>query len=140
MGLQVIYLGLAAYGWLNWLFGGARRSTLAISRTTAREWIILSIAVPAGTWGLRVLLLAMNGSAPLGDAVTTTLSLGAQYLLCRKRLENWWLWIAADVIYVPLYIGRGLLLTAVLYAVFLAMCLIGIRAWSQTWRSSQTRV
>jgi nicotinamide mononucleotide transporter len=73
----------------------------------------------------------VNGAAPFWDSMTTILSLAAQYLLCRKRLENWLFWIAADVVYVPLYTSRHLPLTAGLYAVFLLMCIIGVREWSQ---------
>ncbi len=132
-GLQIVYFALGAYGWLNWLHGGANRERLTISRTTRGEWLALLVAIPACTYGLRELLLAVNGAAPLWDSLTTVLSLAAQYLLCRKRLENWAVWIAADLIYVPLYLTRGLPLTAVLYAVFLAMCLIGLREWWRSW-------
>lgn len=68
-------------------------------------------------------------SAPWPDAITTALSLTAQVLLCRKRLENWWFWIAADLIYIPMYVARGLSLTALLYVVFLVLCVIGLRTW-----------
>ena len=138
MGLQVVYFGLGAYGWLNWLFGGARHERLVISRTTRAEWLALLVAIPLCTCGLKEVLLAVNGAAPFWDSFTTVLSLAAQYLLCRKRLENWWLWIAADVIYVPLYFARGLPLTAVLYGVFLVMCLIGVREWSRSWRLARS--
>jgi nicotinamide mononucleotide transporter len=132
MSLQIIYLGLGVYGWLNWIFGGKNHSALKISRTTRIEWISLAAAIPICTLGMREILIRVNDAAPLGDALTTVLSLAAQYLLCRKRFENWWFWIAADVIYIPLYMVRKLPLTAVLYAVFLAMCLIGIREWSRS--------
>jgi nicotinamide mononucleotide transporter len=135
-GLQVVYFALGAYGWLNWLHGGANRDRLTISRTTRGEWLVLLVAIPLCTLGLREALLAINGAAPFWDSLTTVLSLAAQYLLCRKRLENWWLWIAADIIYVPLYLARGLPLTSVLYAVFLAMCLIGLREWRRSWASA----
>lgn len=136
MGLQVVYFGLGLFGWLNWLFGGPGRTMLPITRTTSREWLCLAVGIAAGTWALREILLVVNGAAPLADALTTALSLGAQYLLCRKRLENWWLWIIADVIYIPLYFTRGLALTAVLYAIFLVMCVIGLRAWTRTWTAA----
>jgi nicotinamide mononucleotide transporter len=83
---------------------------------------------------MREVLVWVNDAAPLWDAMTTVLSLAAQYLLCRKRFENWWFWIAADVIYIPLYLSRQLPLTAVLYAVFLVMCLVGVREWSRSLR------
>ena len=94
MGLQVVYFGLGVYGWLNWLFGGENRTVLRVSRTTRIEWLALAVAIPVCAWGLREILLAANGAAPFWDALTTVLSLAAQYLLCRKRFENWWFWIA----------------------------------------------
>jgi nicotinamide mononucleotide transporter len=134
MSLQIVYFGLGIYGWLNWVFGGESRTALRITRTTRIEWLALGAAVPLCTWGLREVLIAVNGAAPFWDALTTVLSLAAQYLLCRKRLENWLFWIAADVIYIPLYLSRHLPLTSVLYGVFLAMCLVGVRAWWRHWR------
>ena len=134
MSLQIVYLGLGVYGWLNWLFGGEKRTVLKISKTTRVEWLVMAALIPLGTWGFREILLVVNGAAPFWDSLTTVLSLAAQYLLCRKRFENWFLWIAADVIYVPLYLSRHLPLTAVLYAVFLVMCLIGVREWSRSMR------
>lgn len=132
MGLQAVYFGLGLYGWMNWLFGGDNHSVLKVSRTTRKEWWVLLGAIPLGTWGLRETLMAVNGAAPFWDSLTTVLSLAAQYLLCRKRFENWFLWIAADVIYIPLYLSRHLQLTAMLYAVFLAMCLAGVREWNRS--------
>lgn len=132
MGLQVVYFGLGVYGWLNWLFGGENRGVLRISRTTRTEWMILAATIPIGTWALREILVAVNGAAPFWDSLTTVLSLAAQYLLCQKRFENWFFWIAADVIYIPLYLSRHLPLTAVLYALFLGMCLIGVREWNRS--------
>ncbi len=137
MGLQVVYFGLGGLGWWQWLRGGPKRTTLKISRATRTEWLVLAAAVPLATWALRELLIAVNGSAPFWDSLTTVLSLAAQYLLCRKRIEHWILWIVADIIYVPLYLSRGLPLTAVLYAVFLGMCLLGVREWRQAWRAER---
>ena len=129
MALQVVYFGLGVYGWLNWALGGTGKSGLTVSRTSRREAFAIAVLLPVMTVALQRGLLWVNGAAPWGDAATTALSLVAQYLLCRKRLENWWFWIAADLLYVPLYLSRDLPLTAVLYAVFLVMCVIGLRAW-----------
>lgn len=137
MGLQVIYFGLGAYGWFNWMHGGEKRTALTVSRTTRTEWVAIIVMIPLCTWGLRAVLVALSGAAPFWDSLTTVVSLAAQYLLCRKRLENWYLWIAADLVYVPLYLARELPLTAALYGVFLLMCLIGVREWSRSWRSQK---
>ena len=128
-GLQGIYLILGIYGWWAWLHGGEHRAPLPVSRTTRAEWIGLPVILIAGTWGLRELLMHINGAAPFWDATTTVLCLCAQYLLSRKRIENWLFWIIADIIYVPLYISRGLPLTAILYAGFLLLCVVGWQRW-----------
>jgi len=131
MSLQLVYFAIGVYGWLNWRRGG-ERGVLAISRTTRAEWLALAALLPLATLLLRQALVAVHGAAPFWDSLTTVLSLAAQYLLARKRLENWLFWIAADLVYVPLYCWRQLPLTALLYLVFLVLCLLGVRAW---WRS-----
>jgi nicotinamide mononucleotide transporter len=135
-GLQVVYMVLGVYGWLLWLRGGEARTELTISRTPVAQWLATAAIIPVATLALRALLIEVNGSAPLFDALTTVLSLTAQYMMCRKQLEHWLLWIAADLIYVPLYAARDLPLTAVLYFVFLLMCVKGWRDWQQAWRSA----
>jgi nicotinamide mononucleotide transporter len=129
MSLQVVYFVMGVYGWIHWRFGGAQRSELPISRTTRAEWLALVAAIPLATFALREVLLRVNGAAPFWDSLTTVLSLAAQYLLCQKRIENWFIWIAADLIYIPLYFSRHLPLTAVLYMVLLTMCVIGQAQW-----------
>ena len=129
MGLQGVYFALGIWGWWHWLRGGKNHSRLEVTRSTRGEWIGIALFLAFGTWGLRELLIAVNGAAPFWDSLTTTLCLAAQYLLCRKRIENWWLWITADIIYVPLYFSRHLPLTAILYAGFIGLCVIGLLRW-----------
>jgi len=129
MGLQLVYFAFGVYGWWNWLYGGQQDGALNITRTPRLEALALAALSPLATWGLWSLLVALHDAAPFLDALTTVLSLVAQYLLCRKRLENWIVWIVVDAIYVPLYLSRHLHLTALLYALFLVMCVYGWRAW-----------
>lgn len=131
MGLQGVYFVLGVWGWWNWLRGGENHSRLTVTRSCRSEWIALALFIGLGTWGLRELLIIVNGAAPLWDSLTTILCLAAQYLLCRKRIENWWFWIAADLIYVPLYFSRQLPLTAILYAGFIGLCIIGLGRWKK---------
>jgi nicotinamide mononucleotide transporter len=128
--LQLVYLALGLYGWWAWVRGGADHAMLAISRTTGRQWVVLGAAGAVGTVGLTFLLDRVTDSTvPLPDAITTVLSLLATWGQARKKLESWWLWIAADVIYVPLYAYKDLWLTAGLYLGFLALCVFGLRNW-----------
>lgn len=137
MWLQAVYFGLGVYGWWAWLHGGANHQQLHISRTRPWEWWAVVGFIVIGTGAMREALIVFNGAAPFWDALTTGLSLAAQFLLCRKRLEHWFIWMLADCIYVPLYLSRKLPLTAVLYAVFLVMCIVGLREWVARWRSVQ---
>ena len=128
-GLQIVYLVLGFQGWYWWLYGGSERTGLHITRASRRELMSIGFITLTGTAGLMLLLRAVKGSAPLLDAFTTVLSLAAQFLLNRKIIENWWLWIVADIVYVYLYFSRGLKLTAVLYFIFLCLCIAGWLNW-----------
>ncbi|BCY05275.1 nicotinamide riboside transporter PnuC [Actinoplanes sp. L3-i22] len=130
MGLQVVYVILGLYGWWAWLYGGAGRSELVVRTTTRAEWLGLAVAGVLLTGGLWLFLDRMTGSTvPLADALTTALSLLATYGQTRKLVESWWLWIAGDLIYIPLYGYKDLWLTAILYVAFLTLCVLGLRAW-----------
>lgn len=129
MGLQAVYFAFGVYGWWNWLYGGQQHGALKVTPTSVGEGLALAALTPLATWGLWLVLVETHDAAPFLDSLTTVLSLVAQYLLCRKRLENWAVWIVVDAIYVPLYLSRHLHLTALLYAVFLVMCIYGLRAW-----------
>lgn len=129
-GLQVVFLVLAAYGWWSWLRGGAGTDRLPVTRTTGAQWLGLLAAGVVGTALLHWLLDTQTASTvPLPDAFTTVLSLLATWGQCRKKVECWYLWIAADLVYVPLYLYKELTLTAVLYVGFLGLCVLGLRSW-----------
>jgi nicotinamide mononucleotide transporter len=136
--LQVVYIAISIFGWWNWLHGGRDRSQLAISRTSAKAGVILTAATAAATAILTYCLRRFTDSAaPLGDGFTTALSLSAQYMLGLKLLENWWVWMAADVVYIALYWYKSLYLTAVLYLLFLGMCLAGHAGWKRSLAQSK---
>jgi nicotinamide mononucleotide transporter len=137
-GLQVVYIVLGFVGWWQWLHGGPERTRLVVARSGWKllAWCVVFVA--GATWGLTVLLDAVHDIAPFWDALTTAVSLAAQFLLNYKKIENWAFWITADLVYIPLYVVKRLDLTAIVYVLFLAMCLVGVRAWLPALRSAAT--
>lgn len=134
-GLQVVFLALGLQGWWLWLHGGAHRTKLAIQPLSTTDLVRVLLAVAGGTAVMTAVLSAWTDSTvPFWDGLTTALSLGAQWLLNRKHVANWYLWIAADVLYVALYAYKDLHLTAVLYAGFLGLCVVGLRQWQRSER------
>jgi nicotinamide mononucleotide transporter len=136
--LNGLYIVLGFLGWYWWLRGGENRSVLHVGRTNAITAAVLLVLGVLGTLAMTRFLESVHDSAPFLDALTTVLSLIAEFMLARKVLENWYVWITADVIYIGLYSSRSLYLTAVLYAIFLSMCIAGWVRWSKTWRINRT--
>ncbi len=136
-GLQLVYITLGIYGWWTWAHPGARIE-LNVTRTTGRTWIWLTPVTVAAAFGLAFFLRRFTDSTvPVWDGFTTALSLAAIYGQTKKYLESWWIWIAVDIIYVPLYIYKHLRLTSGLYFVFLLLCVMGLREWSRALRTQQ---
>lgn len=128
--LQGLFIALSAYGWYEWLYGGRGKTPLAVTHTTGLEWALSVAFAVAYTLGFGYYLRHHTDSAfPYLDSFTTGVSLIAQFLLMRKRLENWWLWILVDIIYVPILWAKHLYPTSLLYALYLALAAYGYWQW-----------
>jgi nicotinamide mononucleotide transporter len=136
--LQWVFFVVGCYGWWRWAAKGDRGETLRVRRTSAREWKVMAALVVVGTAGLATWLArATDSPAPIADASVLMLSLAALWGQAEKLVESWWIWIAVDVISVPLYASRSLYPTAGLYAVFGILCVVGVRAWSRSLRAQE---
>ncbi len=136
MGLQAIYLVLSVYGWYEWKYGGTGRTPLAVSRTTKRQALVLVPLGVAGSLGLGLILAGSTDAAlPWLDSALAVTSLLAQWMMTRKLLENWLVWIVADICYVAMFASKGLGVTAALYAIFLALAVKGYFDWRRSWRA-----
>lgn len=132
MGLQFVYIGISAYGWYQWLYGGEGKTELRVSRLP-RGLIAPLIAIgSASAAGLGALLQRYtDASLPFVDATTTSTSLIAQWMMTRKYVENWAVWVAVDVVYIAMFTYKELYLTAGLYLVFLILSAVGYGKWSR---------
>jgi len=132
-GLQVVYFVLSLYGWYEWLYGGAGRTAITVTRTSRRTWSVLA-GIGVVVWALLGTITSrLPGTAlPYVDSATTTVSLLAQWMMTRKLIANWLIWIAVDVVYVGMFIYKGLYLTAFNYGIYLVLAVMGYIAWKRS--------
>ena len=127
--LQIVFIAFSIAGWWQWVHGRHARESSPVFLSTLREQLILlTIGVVAALCLWRI-LVSLNGSAPPVDATITVLSLCAQWQLNRRQISSWGWWIAVDIISIPLYWSRGLPLIALLYVIFLLLCVRGWWHW-----------
>jgi nicotinamide mononucleotide transporter len=131
--LQVVYVGLVLYGWRMWTSGDRGEARLAPSYAPRRgllAWLLLGVV---SSLAIGVTIGRHTDAAlPWVDASTTSFSLVAQWMQTRKWIENWWLWIVVDLVYVGMYVMKSLYLTAGLYVVFLVLAGVGWIEWHKS--------
>ncbi len=136
--LQGLFIAMAAWGWWQWLRGhgsagaGSAGATLRVSRLSPRQARLAALATLAA-WPLLgwVLQRATNTDVPFLDAAPTVASVTGTLLLARKRIENWAVWLGVNVFSVGLFAYKALWLTALLYALFALLSVVGWRAWKR---------
>lgn len=136
VGLQVFFFIISVYGWYYWLYGGAGRTELRVSRITPGLAALSAVAWMAGTALLWWVLVSFTErpAMPALDAGLSVASLIAQWLLSRKILENWLIWVAADVAYIGLFLSQQLYFTTALYVVLTGLAGKGYLDWRQSLR------
>jgi nicotinamide mononucleotide transporter len=128
-GLQAVFIAASCWGWYQWLRGGDHKP-LVVTRLDRAGWIA-SLAGWAIGFGLLAMFLGTytNTDVPVEDGFLTAGSLLGTLLTARKKVENWHTWIVVDVLYVGLYVYKGLHLTAVLYGLFVVLAVLGLLTW-----------
>ncbi|MGA9062567.1 MAG: nicotinamide riboside transporter PnuC [Terracidiphilus sp.] len=127
--LQVFFVVFTLYGWWHW-WRGVRQE--GVVRVVPLPLPSLAIAVAlglAGSFVLGTLAKHLHAALPYLDAMLMSYSLVATWWQARKHIANWWLWILVDAIYVGEYIYKDLWPTALLYAAFVPLALLGLRNW-----------
>ncbi len=138
MGLQFYFMITNFYGWYFWSRKSASAPKVKIESITKKQIYVSAIAIIVFTALLGFLLKHQtDASFPFIDSFCTACSLVAQFFLARKVLENWLIWIFADLIYVGVYVAKGLDLTAAMYALFIYIALMGYLDWRREYRFNQ---
>jgi nicotinamide mononucleotide transporter len=136
--LNVFYFGMAIYGWMAWNSGRdsshARPVTVWPMRVhVVANSIVIVLVFFTGTWLSRY----SDAAYPYVDSATTFAAMWATFLVARKVLENWWYWLAIDVVSIFIYWSRGLELTSLLFVVYVVMIPFGLISWSRSYRNQQ---
>jgi nicotinamide mononucleotide transporter len=134
MGLQGVFLFFSVYGWYAWTKGSDNylpdSSPLQVKQSTIKELSFgILITIPIAVILGYMLKNQTNADFPYIDSMLASLSIFAQILQTRKILENWYLWILVDTVYILIYVSKELYLSALLYAVFLALAMQGVIEW-----------
>ena len=135
MGLQVYYVLISIYGWYYWSRGGARsnKGELPVMRISRKLFLKLSLTFALAWTGIYFVLDRFTDSTvPVGDSFTTALAIVATWMLTKKIIEQWFLWIIANVVSIGLYIYKGLYPTVILYAVYAVMSVYGYLEWKRS--------
>ncbi len=133
-GINIYYLGAAVYGWLVWRFGNKSKAQkeLPITRMPMKSWLKVSMVyIVAQLLIAWILIEYTDSNVPWWDAFTTALSVVGMWMLARKYLEQWWVWIVVDVVCVGLYIYKELFFTAGLYAFYAIIAIFGWLNWKR---------
>lgn len=137
MGINVYYVIISIYGWIHWSkTSAAGTAKLAVQSVNLKLAIWLSlITVLLFTFIAFVLTKFTDSDIALWDAFTTAASITATWMLARKILEHWLIWIVVDTISVGLYIYKGLYPTVILFIVYSSLAVLGYIEWKKTWKS-----
>ena len=133
MGINIYYLVASIYGWAMWRYHKDKEQRELPITHTPRKAIAPLALVGVVSWGaiLFVLLRWTDSPVPYGDSFTTAASIVALYMLARKYVEQWLVWIVVDVVCCWLYIDKGLYPTAALYGLYALLAVFGYRRWLQ---------
>lgn len=132
--LQVYFLWTAIYGWYYWIKRKEDEQKPIVSLRRKEAFITLGAIL------VQSILLSLfldhytSTDVPYADGLCTAISFTAQFMMTRKILQNWILWIVVDILYVPLYIYKHLMLTSILYLLFLGLAAMGYLQWRRTWK------
>lgn len=136
-GINIVYLLTNAYGWYNWSRKRNNKHVVKITKNTTKQNVLIilfAVVFYVGVlfllrWYNRADLDYLQSSKAWMDAMNSSIFLCATILMTVKKLENWYFWIAGDVISIPIFLAQGFYFTGFQYAVFLVLALSGLKEW-----------
>lgn len=149
--LQGYYVIVGIYGWYEWMHGSKNKTALPVTRTSPHEWAILGAIFLVATGALGFFYAGpytgfcakhnlCPPAFPWWDTVTTIMSFIATWMLARKKIENWWLWLIADPIYIGLYWAKDLRGYSGLMVIYSIMAALGLWNWRKSLLAAEMEV
>lgn len=144
--MEFYYISMTVYGYWRWIRkvpatgnGGKKAATLAI-RHFPRRLVLPWVLIIAAVWAVIYFLLVnyTNSTVPLADSFTTALSMVGIWALAHKYLEQWFIWIAVDIVTCLLYFHKDIPFKASLYGLYVVIAVFGYRKWRSIIRASES--
>jgi nicotinamide mononucleotide transporter len=130
MGINFFYFLMSIYGWVKWSMKTGNNQSRPITWASKPEWLYSIIGLVVFFFILVFILKNYTDSnVPVWDALTTAIFIIGMWLMALKKIENWLFWIAGDLISIPLYASKGLVLTSFQFTVFLILAIAGYLEW-----------
>ena len=128
MYLQLLFITQSLYGWYNWK---KDKKILPIEKLDKHDVNLFAITTGLLCFFISFVLLMTGDKQPYLDGITTGLSIVGTLLLAFKKIDNWYYWIAADVLYIYLFYSQGLYWSTGIYFVFLLLAISGLKTWKK---------
>lgn len=142
MSINIYYVFISIYGWFHWNWGKhENQKELPVSRIGRRQIVYLSIiTIALFVFIAFILEIFTDSDIAILDAVTTSASITATWMLARKILEHWLIWIVVDALSIGLYIYKGLYPTVILFILYTSLALLGYIEWKKKWKQQELLV
>lgn len=136
MGINAVFFITSIYGWYNWSRGSSEEKLIVTTLHGSKIWLFAMTTILISIILYFILTRFTNSPAPLMDSITTAIFIIAMWLQAIKKRETWLLWIAGDVLMIPLSIVMGLPFTAVQYLAFLGLAVSGWIEWTKSYKTN----
>ncbi len=138
MGVNFYYTIMSMYGWYYWLNTDGDEDQVPVT-TNSRKENIISVIIFSGSLAILIFVLTYftDSDVPVWDATTTSFAILGMWLMARKKLENWLAWILTNLVSIPLYFYKGLILTSFQFLIFTILAVMGYLAWRKSMRARE---
>lgn len=142
-GMQIYYILAAVYGFLYWQFGRKKKENIEVPITRfPKQKILPTLFVFLLLWGAiyYVLITFTNSNVPVLDSFGNALSIVGLWALAKKYIEQWWIWVVADIELSALYIYKNIPFTAGLYALYAIIAVAGFYKWKKMMKENDENI